>query len=166
MFYADMFGVENTNLMVEYTRIEPFVYSHARSRDDNYTNLDRILGPRIGPNADSWFFRTDYLPARNLTFSFRVNIDRKGMNVLDENGNILRNVGSDPFLPHRDSDPRNKKWMDGIVMRTRAVDLRASWEVFHQIWLEGRFLLESLENASTGARSDNGTLFVHLRTEL
>jgi hypothetical protein len=165
MFYADMFGIENTALMVEYTRIEPFVYSHARSRDGSYTNLDRILGPRIGPNADSWFFRTDFLPARNLTFSFRVNIDRKGTNIVDANGVLVRNVGSDPFLPHRDSDPRNKKWMDGLVVRTRAIDLRASWEIFHQLWLDGRFLLESLEHTDTGARSENGTFFVHLRTE-
>lgn len=166
MFYADMFGLENTTLMVEYTRIEPFVYSHARSREGSYTNVDRILGPRIGPNADSWFFRTDYLPARNLTFSFRVNIDRKGMNVLDANGQVVKNVGGDVFLPHRDSDPRNKKWMDGIVMRSRGFDLRANWEVVHQIWLEGRFLFESIENIDTGVRNENGTVFLRLRAEL
>jgi len=165
MFYADMFGIANTSLMVEYTRIEPYVYSHTRSRDGSYTSLDRILGPRIGPNADSWFFRADYLPLRNLSFSFRVNLDRKGENVRDANGGVLKNVGSDPFLPHRETDPTGKKWMDGTVVRSRLVDIRGSWEIVNQFWLEGRLLFDSAEDAVTGAKNENTTIGLKLRTE-
>ena len=165
MFYADMFGIANTNLMVEYTRIEPYVYSHARSRDDNYTNLDRILGPRIGPNADSWFIRVDYLPLRNLTFSFRANSDRKGENILDANGQVIKNVGSDVFLPHRSNDPETKIWLDGNLIKSRTLDFRVSWEVVNQIWLEGRYLFESVKNVATGAWNENSTAMFHVRTE-
>jgi hypothetical protein len=165
MFYADMFGVENTSLMLEYTRIEPYIYSHARSRDDNYTNLDRILGPRIGPNADSWFIRVDYLPYRDLTFSFRSSFDRKGENILDAGGQVIKNVGSDVFLPHRGNDPATKIWLDGNVLKSRAFDLRISWEVVNQIWLDGRYLLESVENTATGVWNGNNTVVFHVRTE-
>ena len=165
MFYADMFGVQNTNLMLEYTRVEPYVYAHPRSRDDSYTNLDRLLGPRIGPNADSWFFRTDYLPARNLQFSFRVIFGRKGENILDANGQVIKNVGSDPFVPHSDKDPVRKKWLDGTLIRNRNLELRATWEVVNQIWLEGRYWLDYTENTVTGARNENHTVTLHLRTE-
>jgi len=165
MMYADMFGLSNTNLMVEYTRVEPYVYSHSRSRDGSYTNLDRILGPRIGPNGDSWSFRTDYLAARNLTISLRVNIDRKGENVVDANGQVTKNVGSDPFMPHRDTDPQNKKWLDGILINSRHLELRGTWEIVNQFWFEGRIMFDAEENTVTGVRDENTTAIIHLKTE-
>ncbi|MEW6511549.1 MAG: capsule assembly Wzi family protein [Bacteroidota bacterium] len=165
MFYADMFGIGNTNLIVEYTRVEPYVYSHARSREGSYTNLDRLLGPRIGPNADSWFFRSDYLPLRNLTFSLRVTFVRKGENVTDVSGYVIKNVGSDPFLPHRETDPRTKKFLDGTLFKSRSIEFRAQWEIVNQIWLEGVALFDSMENALTGARNENRLVTLHLRTE-
>ncbi len=165
MFYADMFGIANTSLMLEYTRIEPYIYSHARSREDNYTSLDRNLGPRIGPNADSWFIRIDYLPSQNLTFSLRTSFDRKGENIRDAGGQVIKNVGSDVFLPHRGGDPETKVWLDGILYKSRTVDFRVTWEIVHQIWLEGRGLFESVENAAVGSLDKNATAVFHVRAE-
>jgi len=165
MFYADMFGLANTSLMVEYTRIEPYIYSHARSREDNYTSLDRNLGPRIGPNADSWFIQIDYLPSQFLTFSLRTSFDRKGENVLGASGQVIKNVGSDVFLPHRDGDPETKVWLDGTLYKWRTVDLRVAWEIVHQIWLEGRGLFESIQNTATGVQDKNTTAIFHISAE-
>jgi len=165
MFYADMFGLSNTSLMLEYTRIEPYIYSHARSRDDNYTSVDRILGPRIGPNADSWLIRVDYLPLKNLTLSFRSIFDRKGENIYDAGGQVTKNVGADVFLPHRSTDPETKIWLDGKLMKSQTFDFRVSWEIVNQIWLDGRYLFESVENVATGVLNNNNTVMVHVRTE-
>jgi len=166
MFYADMFEIPNTSLMVEYTRIEPYVFSHGRSRDDNYTSLGRILGTPIGPNADNWFFRVDYLPERNLAFSARVNLERKGLNVTDSTGRLLRNVGGDVFDPHRDSDPELKSFLDGTLVKTRRVLLLATWECVNQFWIEGRFEFDSSEWPATGYRDENSLWTLHLRWEL
>jgi len=165
LFYADVFGIENTNLMVEYTRIEPFVYSHARSREGSYTNLDRLLGLRIGPNADSWFFRTDFLPERNLMLSARVSFVRKGENVLDAAGLLVRNVGSNPFVPHRDVDPRTKKFLDGELFHSGLLEFLATWEIVNQIWLDARYQYDWAENRQTGAGNRNHLIDIRLRTE-
>ncbi len=165
MFYADMFGIENTNLVVEYTRIEPYVYSHARSREGSYTNLDRLLGLRIGPNADSWFFRTDFLPLRNLMLSARVSFVRKGENVLDAAGFVIRNVGSDPFVPHSDLDPVRKKFLDGVLIHSGLLEFLATWEIVNQIWLDGRYQFDWEENMQTGARSNDHFIELRLRNE-
>jgi hypothetical protein len=166
MFYADMFNIPNTSLMVEYARIQPYVFSHGRSRDDSYTSMDRLLGTPIGANADQWFFRVDYLPERNLAFSARVTLMRKGLNTVDSTGHLLRNVGGDVFSPHRDSDPETVSFLDGILVKNRRLLLLATWECFNQFWIEGRFEFDSSEWPATGARDENSLWGLHLRWEL
>ena len=166
MFYADAFSIPNTSLMVEYTRVEPWVFAHNRSRDDSYTSLGAILGPRIGPNADAWFIRYDFLPLRNLFFSARVSFERKGENVVDDQGHLLRNVGGDVLQPHRDSDPETKKFLDGILLRTRRIQLLGTYEFINQMWFDVNFEFESIENTSLDTWDDNNTLELRLRMEL
>ena len=44
--YVDPFTVSDVSLAVEYTRVEPYVFSHGRSREGSYTSLTTLLGPR------------------------------------------------------------------------------------------------------------------------
>jgi len=165
MFYTDAFFIPNTSLMVEYCRIMPYVFSHGRSREGSYTSLNHLLGARIGPNADSWFIRADYLPLRNLFFSLGVTLERKGNNIVDEMGTLITNVGGDEFQPHRDSDPETRTFLDGNLVKTRRIQLRASWQCVNQIWLEGAFQLESAETVSTGERDENSQAVLHVKME-
>ncbi|MGA9121025.1 MAG: hypothetical protein WB699_16795, partial [Bacteroidota bacterium] len=165
MYYADMFGIENTSLVVEYTRIEPYVFSHGRSRDDNYTSFGRLIGTPIGPNADNLFFGVDYSPRRNLIFSARVNLMRKGLNPVDSSGQVVRNVGGDVFAPHRDNDPETRSFLDGYLVKARTIQVSGVWEVVNQCWIEIQYLFESTEPAAGGTRNDNGTLIAHLKLE-
>lgn len=164
LVYADPLTVPNTTLMVEYTRIEPWVFSHNRSRDDSYTSNGAILGPRIGPNADSWFFRLDWLPLRNLYLSARVFMSRKGNNIYDPSGNLVKNVGGDVFAPHRDTDPETKIFLDGLRENGKRYQFFATYELINQIWLDARFEHETLEDAGL-PQSKNTTFGVRLRTE-
>ncbi len=166
MYYADMFGIPNTALIMEYTRIQPYVFSHGRSRDDSYTSLGRLIGAPIGPNADNMLFGVDYWPARNLTFSARVNLMRKGLNIVDSTGALVRNFGGDVFAPHRDSDPEMIQFLDGNLEKMRTIQLSATWEIVNQWWLGLQFLFDSTEEALGGTRSTNGTFIAHLRIEL
>lgn len=166
MYYADMFGIPNTALMVEYTRIQPYVFSHGRSRDDNYTSFGRLIGTTIGPNADDLFFGFRYWPARNLTFSARVNLMRKGLNVVDSTGHLVRNVGGDVFQPHRDTDPEMITFLDGNLEKMRTVQVSGVWEMVNQWWLELQLLFDSTDQAMDGTRSVNTTVIAHLKVEL
>ncbi len=165
MMLTDPLMIHNTSVMVEWTRIEPYVFSHGRSRDDNYGSLGAVLGPRIGPNADSWFFRVDYLPKWNLSFSVRVLLQRNGENVVDSTGHLIKNVGGDFLQPHRDSDPLEKIFLDGIRVNSRRVDVLASYEVVRQIWFDAWYLYESVETPSAGTSDINHTFGVRVRTE-
>ncbi len=165
MYYADMFRIPNTVLIVEYTRVEPYVFSHGRSREDSYTSLGRILNLPMGPNADNVFFRVDYTPERNLALSARVQFTRKGMNVVDNTGALVQNVGGDVFEPHRDTDPPLKSFLDGVLVKSRTFELVATWEAVNQLWVEARYMFESAEQPATGRLQENTTMFAHLRFE-
>ncbi len=167
VYYADPFTLKNTSLIVEYTRVEPYVFSHGRSRDNSVTSLGVLLGPAVPPNGDSWFVRLDYAPERNLSFSARVLLVRHGSNVRDSTGAVSRNVGGDVLFPHRDGkDGETKLFLDGNVTNTRRIEVAASWEIFNQCWLEGLYRLDAAEVSGSGLKSTDRFVDFRLRFEL
>jgi hypothetical protein len=163
---TDPLFVPNAVLVIEYTRVKPFVYAHDRSRENTYTSLNSLLGPRIGPNADSWFVRAEYYPAWNLTFSASVLLVRHGKNVYDASGRLVRNVGGDVFQPHRPTDPVDAHFLDGILVKSRRLQFLASYEFLNQMRLEGWMQLDREEDTSTGSRTGDTTGGIRLRVEL
>jgi hypothetical protein len=166
LMLTDPLFVPDMTLMVEYTRVKPYVYAHDRSREDSYTSLNSVLGPRIGPNADSWFVRLDYFPLRNLTFSLRVASVRHGENYIDPGTGKLINVGGDVFQGHRPIDPLDAHFLDGILLRSRSFEFLTTYEIVNQIWLDGWLLYESEENASLNSTTKNTTFGARVRMEL
>lgn len=82
------------DIMVEYTRISPFVYIH-QFRLNNYEQEGIGVGHQLGPNGEQTTIAIrQWLPWRGWV-KVAYNHVRKGLNVLDENGNLLENVGSD-----------------------------------------------------------------------
>jgi hypothetical protein len=165
LLLTDPLFVPNTNLIVEYTRVEPFTFSHNRSREATFSSGGSILGPRIGPNADAWYFRIDWLPAWNVGISLRTSFERSGENVYDA-GILAKNVGGDILVPHRPTDPENRVFLDGILMKRNTVEALASYEFVNQLWLDGWYLFESMKDGGTGTTTRNHTFGARLRTEL
>ena len=166
LFYADPFTIRNTSLIIEYTRVAPYVFSHGRSRENDYGSLGALLGPRTSPNADSWFVRIDVLPHRNFTLSARVGLERHGENVVDANGMLIRNVGGDFLQPHRDSDPERAPFLDGILMKSTRMQLLCTYEAVRQLWTDVAVEHETIKNTATGIDERNTTLAIRIRMEL
>jgi len=119
--------IKNLSLTVEYTKIRPFTYSHYDIRD-NYTAYGVNLGHRIGPNADELFTRLTY----NISDWGRLNLEysrvRKGNNIYDANGNLIKNVGGDVLYGYRDDiDDPNAQFLEGIRVNTDAVGINFRW---------------------------------------
>jgi hypothetical protein len=166
LFYASPFALANTSLIIEYTRIAPYVFAHNRSRENDYGSLGALLGPRIGPNADAWFFRLDVLPHRNFTLSLRVGMERSGENEVDPTGKLLRNVGGDFLQPHRDADADHAPFLDGILMKTTRAQLMCTYEVVRQCWADLMIEHEIIRNTTTNGEQKNTLLLARLRLEL
>jgi len=99
VFWYQPFSINDLSFVLEYTRIRPFVYTHFDSMNV-YTAFGKNLGHRIGPNADEFFSRLSY----NFNDWIRLNLVyahiRRGENVYDDEGNLVKNVGGDIYLSH------------------------------------------------------------------
>jgi hypothetical protein len=113
-FWYEAFTLENLSLIFEYTKIRPFVYSHVDVQN-TYTAWETNLGHPIGPNSDEVFSKVAY----NLTEWIRLSLDykfiRRGENIYDDQGNLIKNVGGDLNISHGpDPENENAYFLDGI----------------------------------------------------
>jgi len=138
---VDPICLSNTSIAVEYTRVNPYTFSHERSRDDNYGSFGQILSHHIGPNSDSWFFKFDYQPMYRLSTSFRFELQRHGEDVFDSTGNLVKNVGGDYLIPQRDSDPQSVSFLDGNRVITDVFQIYITYEIINQVFLDCHYQL-------------------------
>jgi hypothetical protein len=114
VFWYEALTIENLSMMLEYTKIRPYVYSHYDIKN-TYSGWGVNLGHPIGPNSDEIFTRAAY----NFNDWIRLILDyhyiRSGENLYDESGNIIKNVGGDISLTHG-ANPidENAIFLDGI----------------------------------------------------
>jgi hypothetical protein len=157
VYYVDPFGIRNVDLFVDYTRIEPYVYSHHRSPDRYYAHNDFLLGNPLGPNSDETMLRLIYKPQWQWRIAFEFKRQRFGNNIVDSEGHVIRNVGGDflfPFRPGIDAD--EKKFLDGILTENYYYRTSVRFEVFRQIVIGGNIEFSRL---STGDESWSNTTF-------
>ena len=162
LFITDPILVHNTSLMVEWTHVQPYVFSHDYSIEENYTSFGAVLGPRIGPNSDSWFIRGDIFPSGRTTLSLRYFLERHGDNVYDASGVLVKNVGGDLEQGHRLQDPISVTFLDGNLTTTHDLELLATYEIVEQIWLDGWLEWQKVTAASSAA--SNTTFGLRVRT--
>ncbi len=113
-FWYEAFGIPDLSLIIEYTRIRPFTYTHFDVKN-NYSAYGTNLGHRIGPNADEIFTKIAYNLNEKVRLSFEHSFIRRGENEYDDYGNLIRNVGSDIFLSHGEVPESNYAYfLDGI----------------------------------------------------
>ncbi len=126
LYATDLAGLTDVDGVVEYTRIEPYVYSNRTSGND-YTNDNIGLGPLLGPNSDEWFFQVGYRPTSSLRAWLGYSIVRHGDNVV-ANGQVVDNVGGSVVQGHRDTDSDIARFLAGNRTLRDALQIRASYE--------------------------------------
>ncbi|MFI5250982.1 MAG: capsule assembly Wzi family protein [Bacteroidota bacterium] len=165
-FLTDPIGLPNTSLMAEWTHINPYTYSHEYSIEENYTSYGAIIGPRIGPNSESWFVRGDLVPSPNLTLSVSGTLVRHGDNILDAKGNLVKDVGGDIWQPHLPTDPIETVFLDGNLVTTKRLQFFGNYEIVHHVWLGGWFEWERIDSAATNKVNLNKTFGAEIRMEI
>jgi hypothetical protein len=154
---VDPLGISNIAAAVEYTLIEPYTFSHNRSRDNNYSSGGSILGHHIGPNSDCWFFRFDYLLTHRLSTSIRFEIQREGNNIYDSTGTLVKNVGGDFLQPHRvGKDSDRKEFLGGNLVETHRLQAFATYEIVNEIFLDLRYEMTRRKMGTTMLDHDFG----------
>jgi hypothetical protein len=138
MYIVNPFGLDNIDLKIDYTRIEPYFYSHHRSPDLYYAHDEFILGHPLGPNADDTLVRLVYRPQWQWRLGLEFQRERHGDNVIDDSGNIITNVGGDFKLPWRSNvDSPVKRFLAGVRNENYYYRANLKYEVFKQIIFGG-----------------------------
>lgn len=149
MWY-EAFGLSDLSLMAEYTKIRPYVYTHDNPKN-TYTSYEQLVGHKIGPNADEIFLKAAYNLSPWVRPALSYSYIRKGNNVVDENGTLIKNVGGDVFQPYRyDVDPVDAIFLDGNRVNSTEVVLSIRVEPFRDIIFDISYNYISSDHVSEG----------------
>jgi len=130
--WVDPFGLKNVDFRVEYTRVEPYVYTHYDSIN-TYVNYDKIIGYWAGPNSDDWFIEANYHATKDIRF--RLNWER------------IRKGRGDVHRYHTTADGNRKYFLDGIVERKQLFGFQVRDQLFRDVFLSLNGYLIQTQNA-------------------
>jgi hypothetical protein len=120
-FFYEPFKLPNLSFKLEYTKIRPYTYTHLNPQL-TYTGYDVVLGHPIGPNADQIYTKLNYNFSSKLSFFIEYQYVRRGENIVDANGILIKNVGGDVFQPYREGiDSPEAYFLDGIRFGTNII---------------------------------------------
>ena len=163
--YIEPAGLENADLVLEYTRIDPYVYSH-HIPENSFTHDQFIIGNHLGPNSDDVFTRASYRFSRKWKASLEMELSRHGDNIMDVRGNLVRNVGGSALYGHRAFDADDVSFLDGILTKTYSFRITSVYEIFNEFFLDLKYEFRRQRNVSIGRTFDDHSLFIQLRFDV
>lgn len=163
--YIEPAGIADTDLAFEYTRIDPYVYTH-QIPENNYTNDQINIGHPLGPNSESLWLRGSYRPTHRVRLSFEVERQRHGDNIYDARGNLAKNVGGDVLFGKRQIDADDVPFLDGILTKTYRFVLKGVYEFVNEWFIDFQYEYRYQKNVSLGRTSRDQLLFFQLRVDL
>jgi hypothetical protein len=145
----------NTDIAVEYTRIEPYVYTH-RFAGNQYTHNGDALGLEIPPNSDEWYGSVRHWISDGLWMQLEYHHRRHGRNELGADGSILVNHGADiseslDYLRDSETSP----FLDGPLDTSDMLTFTLRWEPWRNLILAGQYRFRDLRSATDGDRTDH-----------
>jgi len=126
-YLTDPFGIQDTDLRIEYARIEPYTYAH-NFNINSYTHFGSLLGHPLGPNADRIWGRVQWWMTDRFRLVMTASRSREGDNP-SVNGELI-NVGGDAAQGRRPTDQSTRDFLAGDRTTTSEGELRLLFEPF------------------------------------
>jgi len=136
---TDPLGLAGTALTAEYTRLEPYLYTHFFPVNV-YENYSSPLGHRLQPNSELTYLEGDWWISPCLRNVVGLSYMRHGANPPDGN------VGGDIDLSHRTGDPTEKKFLDGIREKRLTLWENVSYEPHPEFFVHLRGQISESKN--------------------
>jgi hypothetical protein len=135
---ADPFGIDDTDIILEYARVEPWTYTHKGTRQDPpmptaYKHFNEPLGHWIGPNADDLFAQMGWQISKNIRADVSYNRIRHG-----EIGGSIYDAPVDYS--------KEKKFLGGIVEKKSIIKLGMDYTTFHKFDMNVYYKYISMKN--------------------
>ncbi len=130
-YWTAPLGLKDLDLRLEYTRVEPFVYTHYDS-GNTYLNYDQIIGYWTGPNSDNLFLEANYWLFKDVHLKFSWEQVRRGR-------------GDVSVFPTK-ADGDQKYFLDGVVEKQRIWSFQIKDQLFKDVFLLFRTNLINTHN--------------------
>jgi hypothetical protein len=125
--------VKNFELVAEYTRVNPGVYSH-KYPSATYTNNGYVLGSWIGQNADDGFLSLIYRPVWQLKLSVFHEVFRKGSPM--------------PIQDQYTGNQAGFSFLDGPLHIERTFGIKAHYQPLRDVFVEGKAQVHTLTDGA------------------
>jgi len=137
--------IPNMRIGVEYTRIEPYVYSHVL-RNNDYTHKNAALGLELPPNSDELLLHASWWPGPALSLSASLSLTRHGRNEYNDDGELLVNHGgeiSERFVFGESNE--KAPFLDGIRENRQLATASLRWEPVRNAFLDLTYRFRRIE---------------------
>ena len=93
--WANPLGLKDLDLMAEWTRIEPYTFTHFNPQN-TFSTSTTLMSNQIGPNSISYWFSGRWAPSEHWSIQLEAQLIQRGENIYDSTGKVLlENHGSD-----------------------------------------------------------------------
>ena len=136
----------NMNFSLEFTHLDPFVYSH-RSNKSTYTNHLMSMGHALPPNSDEIAFKFDYDISNKLKIVLLYQHQRSGEGIIVDSLGILKaNYGGNINFGLGDAYLRTSRFLDGIRINRDLFTADFIWQPYKQFYFKGKFQYRITDN--------------------
>ncbi len=131
LMWAAPLGLNDFDIAVEYTRVEPYTYSHFNAQNA-FTTSGTSLGSQIGPNSVSWWGMLRWAPTAKLTLTANITLIARGENVYDDKDSLIENWGADieQTIKNQEDASKNYHILDGRRVNILALEGEAKYELY------------------------------------
>lgn len=132
VMWAAPLGLNDLDLAVEYTRVEPYTYTHFNAQNA-FTTSGSNLGAGIGPNSISWWGMVRWAPTAKLTLIATAAMTARGENIYNDKGDsLLVNWGADVEQTIYNQGDADKKYhiLDGRRVNIFVLGGEAKYELY------------------------------------
>ena len=142
--WYEAFNVPNIDLSLEYTRLDPFVYSH-RDNKSSYTNHGLSLGHALSPNSDEIAAKANINVTNRINLQLLFQYQRSGEGFsYDSQGNVIGNYGGDVNRGDFDRELINK-FLQGNRVNKTIFTATAEFQPVRQLFLDLKYQMKNTD---------------------
>ena len=138
-YWVNPLGIPNLDFRAEYTRIEPYVYTHQDSINV-YNHYNQHIGHWLEPNSDQFYSDLNFLVNRDLQIKFLIEQIRHGKGDINS--------------PHQKAEGLRKKFLDGVVEKRWRFGFSVTDQILRDIFIRLQYNFIDINNANNVKKSD------------
>lgn len=138
--WTDAFWIPNLTAALEYTRLNPFVYTHGTNKSE-YTNWTLPLGHDLPPNSDEIALKLSYDLTHRLNLSLLYQKQRSANGIIIRNDTLIMNYGGN--IERGDwAKGQDAIFLKGNRINRDIVTAQLTWQPIRQYFLEIKYVYE------------------------